>query len=170
MRTLVLSSVFALAVAGCGETSPARNVVNALRAPEIPEAAANPSLVDYHPDLQVAIDEMEHHPSGLLWHDDSVGVGNDSLNVDMTAVVHYTGWLPDGTQFDTSREGGQPFAFRVGAGEVIDAWDLGLIGMRVGGKRKLIVPPELGYGVAAYGPLPANAILVFEVELLEIRP
>lgn len=157
-----------LLLASCGETTPGGRVTQALRAPPIPEEVATPEMVDYHPDLMIAISEMKLLPSGVLWADDSVGTG-DSLDVDMTAVVHYTGWFPDGTEFDSSR-GGNPFSFRVGAGEVIDAWDVGVIGMRVGGKRKLVIPPAMGYGPDGFASIPGNAILVFEIELLEIQP
>lgn len=134
----------------------------------MPEEAVLPELVDYHPDLMITISEMKLHPSGVLWEDDVIGVG-DSLDVDMTAVVHYTGWFPNGTEFDSSR-GSNPFSFRVGAGEVIDAWDVGVIGMRIGGKRKLVVPPDMGYGADGFSIIPGNVILVFEIELLEIHP
>jgi FKBP-type peptidyl-prolyl cis-trans isomerase len=82
--------------------------------------------------------------------------------------VHYTGWLTDGTRFDSS-VGGDPFTFRLGAGEVIEGWDRGVAGMKVGGKRKLTLPPELGYGARGAPPdIPPNATLVFEVELLAV--
>ncbi len=85
-----------------------------------------------------------------------------------TVEVHYTGWLADGTRFDSS-VGGQPFSFRIGAGEVIDGWDRGVLGMKVGGKRKLTLPPELGYGAKGAPPeIPPNATLVFEIELLAV--
>ncbi len=85
-----------------------------------------------------------------------------------TVEVHYTGWLADGTKFDSS-VGGAPFSFRLGAGEVIEGWDRGVAGMRVGGKRKLSLPPELGYGAGGAPPrIPPNATLVFEVELLAV--
>jgi peptidylprolyl isomerase/FKBP-type peptidyl-prolyl cis-trans isomerase FkpA len=85
-----------------------------------------------------------------------------------TAEVHYTGWLLDGTQFDSS-VGGQPFSFRIGAGDVIEGWDRGVQGMKVGGKRKLTLPPELGYGARGAPPeIPPNATLVFEIELLAV--
>jgi FKBP-type peptidyl-prolyl cis-trans isomerase len=82
--------------------------------------------------------------------------------------VHYTGWLLDGKKFDSS-VGGEPFTFRLGAGEVIEGWDRGVAGMKVGGKRKLTLPPDLGYGAGGAPPdIPPNATLVFEVELLGV--
>ncbi len=84
--------------------------------------------------------------------------------------VHYIGWLTDGRKFDSSVDRGQPFAFQLGAGQVIKGWDRGVAGMKVGGKRKLTIPPELGYGARGFpGAIPPNATLVFEVELLGVR-
>ena len=84
--------------------------------------------------------------------------------------VHYTGWLENGTKFDSSLDRGQPFEFTLGAGQVIQGWDLGIVGMKVGEKKKLTIPPELGYGTTGTpgGPIPPNATLIFEVELLKI--
>ncbi len=83
--------------------------------------------------------------------------------------VHYTGTLTSGQKFDSSLDRGRPFAFVLGAGQVIQGWDQGVQGMRVGGKRKLTIPPELGYGARGFPPvIPANATLVFEVELLDV--
>ncbi len=85
-----------------------------------------------------------------------------------TVSVHYTGALENGTKFDSSLDRGQPFAFQLGAGMVIKGWELGVLGMKVGEKRKLIIPSSLGYGQTGIGPIPPNATLVFEVELLAI--
>jgi peptidylprolyl isomerase/FKBP-type peptidyl-prolyl cis-trans isomerase FkpA len=97
-----------------------------------------------------------------------VGTGAEA-RAGVKVEVHYTGWLLDGKQFDSSR-GGSPFTFTLGAGQVIKGWDQGVAGMKVGGKRKLTIPPELGYGLRGFpGVIPAQATLVFEVELLAVR-
>lgn len=117
-----------------------------------------------------AMDEkMEKTASGLQYVDTKVGTGA-SPKTGQTAVVHYTGWLLDGKKFDSSKDRGQPFTFAVGRGQVIKGWDEGVATMKVGGVRKLIIPPDLGYGArGAGGAIPPNATLTFEVELLEIR-
>lgn len=107
--------------------------------------------------------------SGLNYVDLVVGDGAVA-EAGKTVVVHYTGWLQDGTQFDSSKDRG-PFTFALGAGRVIAGWDEGVAGMKVGGKRRLIIPPHLGYGErgAGGGRIPPNATLTFEVELLEVK-
>jgi peptidylprolyl isomerase len=117
------------------------------------------------------VDEEDYQmtDSGLKYYDLEVGSGA-SPEQGQTAVVHYTGWLEDGTKFDSSLDRGQPFSFVVGAGRVIKGWDEGVATMKVGGKRQLVIPPELGYGERGAGTvIPPNATLIFEVELLEIR-
>jgi peptidylprolyl isomerase len=108
-------------------------------------------------------------PSGLQYEDLEAGEG-DSAAPGMLATVHYTGWLEDGTKFDSSLDSGQPFSFTLGAGDVIQGWDEGLIGMKVGGKRRLVIPSNLAYGTSGAGNvIPPNATLIFEVELLELQ-
>lgn len=108
-------------------------------------------------------------PSGLRYTDLKVGEG-DEARPGQVVEVQYTGWLTDGKQFETSRNCNQPLTFRVGAGDVLKGWDEGVLGMKVGGKRKLIVPPELGYGRQGAGTVvPPNSILVFEFELVGVR-
>lgn len=97
-----------------------------------------------------------------------VGEGAEAKGGDVVSV-HYSGTLTDGTKFDSSYDRNEPFEFTLGAGQVIEGWDKGVAGMKVGGKRKLTIPPSLGYGENAIGPIPANSILVFEVELLEVK-
>jgi FKBP-type peptidyl-prolyl cis-trans isomerase len=98
-----------------------------------------------------------------------VGEGAEAV-AGSTVLVHYTGWLTDGTKFDSSLDRGQPFSFGLGQGMVIPGWDQGVEGMKVGGKRKLTIPPDLGYGAqGAGGVIPPNATLIFEVELLEVQ-
>ena len=107
--------------------------------------------------------------SGLQYVDLVTGNGKVANPGDM-AVVHYTGWLKDGTKFDSSKDRNKPFQFSLGAGRVIKGWDEGVVGMKIGGKRKLIIPPELGYGARGAGrAIPPNATLMFEVELLDLR-
>jgi FKBP-type peptidyl-prolyl cis-trans isomerase FkpA len=103
----------------------------------------------------------------LVVQDEVVGTG-DIAQVGKTITVNYTGKLQDGTVFDTS-VGKTPYSFVLGAGTVIPGWDQGLQGMKVGGKRLLIVPAALGYGASGYGPIPPNATLIFEVELLGVQ-
>ncbi|MBI4402718.1 MAG: FKBP-type peptidyl-prolyl cis-trans isomerase [Deltaproteobacteria bacterium] len=86
-----------------------------------------------------------------------------------SVTVHYTGKLTDGVEFDSSIKHGNPFTFTLGAGQVIPGWDEGLVGMKVGGKRKLTIPPEMGYGDRAVGKIPKNSKLIFEVELLDVK-
>jgi len=107
--------------------------------------------------------------SGLQYLDFVKGSGREA-HVGETASVHYTGWLKDGTKFDSSVDRGQPFSFRLGAGQVIKGWDEGVVGMNIGSKRKLIIPPDLGYGARGAGRvIPPNATLIFDVELLDLR-
>lgn len=119
--------------------------------------------------LQPGTAAMKRTPSGLQYEDLVAGSGS-SPAAGQRVTVHYTGWLTNGTKFDSSLDSNQPFIFTIGRGEVIPGWDEGVMTMKIGGKRKLVVPPELGYGAAgAGGVIPPNATLVFEVILLDAR-
>jgi FKBP-type peptidyl-prolyl cis-trans isomerase len=104
----------------------------------------------------------------LKIEDTKEGTGQAVKSGDLI-VIHYKGTLSDGTTFDSSYDRGEPFETTIGAGQVIEGWDKGIIGLKVGGKRKLTIPPTMGYGDKAAGSIPPNATLIFEVELLEIK-
>jgi FKBP-type peptidyl-prolyl cis-trans isomerase FkpA len=142
LSSCVLGLTLTLALAGCDRA----------KAPQRAEAAA------------VAFQKI----------DTVTGTGKEAV-AGATAVVHYTGWLYEptaqaqhGAQFDSS-SGRSPFSFQLGGGQVIKGWDEGVQGMKVGGKRTLILPPSMGYGDSGSGPIPPNANLIFEVELLDLR-
>ena len=126
---------------------------------ESAEAAAEPAST---PESTVTTTD-----SGLQYVDLVEGTGAVP-RPGQTVYVHYTGTLQDGTKFDSSRDRNRPFSFRLGAGQVIRGWDEGLSTMRVGGRRQLTVPPDLGYGSRGVGPIPPNSTLIFDVELLRI--
>jgi len=129
---------------------------------------------DYKLNLQDGVaneDEISDSISmeNLKIEDLVLGTAEEAVNGKIVSV-HYTGTLEDGTKFDSSVDRNEPFDFTLGAGEVIKGWDLGVLGMKVGGKRKLTIPPELGYGESGAGDvIPPNATLIFEVELLEVK-
>lgn len=156
LRLLLALAVTAVLATGCSNEPPApTEPAVETPAPETPAAEA-PG--------QTAPDATE-----LKIEDTEVGEGPEAKDGDLV-TVHYTGWLTDGTKFDSSVDSGQPFQFTLGAGEVIEGWDQGVAGMKVGGKRKLTIPPALGYGAqGAGGVIPPNATLLFDVELLEIN-
>lgn len=131
-------------------------------------ALASAALLMLGVSLQGA-DKVVKTKSGLQYEDLKVGDGSEAKAGD-TVEVHYTGWLKDGKKFDSSVDRGQTFSFKLGAGKVIKGWDEGVAGMKVGGKRKLIIPADLGYGAAGAGnAIPPNAELTFEVELFKIK-
>ncbi|MGK7312484.1 MAG: FKBP-type peptidyl-prolyl cis-trans isomerase [Candidatus Longimicrobiales bacterium M2_2A_002] len=110
---------------------------------------------------------MERRPTGLYVRDLVEGEGARADSGDIV-TVHYTGWLPTGRKFDSSRDREAPFEVAIGYGRVIDGWDQGIVGMRVGGQRRLVIPPALGYGAQGSGPIPGSSTLVFDVELLDV--
>lgn len=133
-----------------------------------PGAAIPPDVV-FAPDLRVRLAEMERMESGLYLETLRPGEGPVARR-GQTVLVHYEGWLPDGTMFDSSRRRSRPLEIPLGLGAVIEGWDEGLVGMRVGEVRRLVIPPELAYGdQGAPGAVPPGATLVFEIELLGMR-
>ncbi|OGO50914.1 MAG: hypothetical protein A2148_02115 [Chloroflexi bacterium RBG_16_68_14] len=159
--TLILPLLFALSLglAACGDDGSSNQYDSSKDADSTaaatggePDASGQPTAPD----------------SGLQIIDLQVGDGA-TAEAGRTISVHYTGWLEDGTKFDSSLDRGQPFEFVLGVGDVIEGWDRGVEGMKVGGKRRLVIPPELAYGEAGRGSIPPNATLTFEVELLDVR-
>ena len=125
--------------------------------------------LEYAPALEIDFSRMTRDASGLYYQDLEVGDGLEARRGEKV-TVHFSGWLPDGSLFDSSREAGTPVSFTIGEREVIRGWEEGVQGMRVGGRRKLVVPPRLGYGSQPRGDrIPGNATLVFVVELLEVE-
>ena len=120
----------------------------------------------------IAQSKMTTKPSGLKYADLSVGKGQEAKAGD-TVKVDYTGWLYQkgarGAKFDSSKDRDKPFIFTIGEGKVIKGWEEGVKGMKVGGKRELIIPPSIGYGARGFGPIPPNATLNFEIELLGVK-
>lgn len=157
MSGLVAATVVALVMAGCADDAP--------DAPGLPEG--HRVAERYAGELNVELEEMERRPTGLYVQDVVVGEGARADSGDIV-IVHYTGWLPQGRQFDSSRDGGEPLEVAIGYGRVIDGWDHGIVGMRVGGQRRLVIPPSLAYGEDGVGPIPGNSTLVFDVELLDV--
>lgn len=157
-RFLAGTTAFVMALAGCGASaqgSPAQ-----APAPAVPHTASN---------LSATVTELQKI-------DVKQGTGSEA-SAGKPVLVHYTGWLYDsaapegkGTKFDSSRDRGVPFGFFLGSGKVIKGWDQGVVGMKIGGQRRLVIPPQLGYGErGAGGVIPPNATLIFDVELVDVK-
>ncbi|HRC62731.1 MAG TPA: FKBP-type peptidyl-prolyl cis-trans isomerase [Dehalococcoidia bacterium] len=133
------------------------------------EASSVASSDGNAPGIPVLTGQVQRTASGLGYIDEKVGDGA-APQKGQQVTVHYTGWLTSGKKFDSSRDRGQPFVFPIGAGRVIAGWDEGVATMKVGGKRRLIIPANLGYGARGAPPsIPANAVLIFDVELLGVQ-
>ncbi|MCZ6915461.1 MAG: FKBP-type peptidyl-prolyl cis-trans isomerase [Gemmatimonadetes bacterium] len=132
------------------------------------DVLTDPTNDDFAAELNVDLTAMTRTSSGLYLQDLVTGSGDEATSGALVSV-HYEGWLRDGTKFDSSRDRAQPFEFTLGARQVIVGWDEGVAGMRVGGMRKLVIPPALGYGPAGTGPIPGSAWLVFDIELLDVN-
>ncbi|MDQ3014704.1 MAG: FKBP-type peptidyl-prolyl cis-trans isomerase [bacterium] len=128
------------------------------------------ALSSSKPPTSTTMDQQPQNTAGasLQKTDEKVGTGAEAVN-GKTVSVHYTGTFANGQKFDSSRDRGEPISFVLGAGNVIAGWDQGLLGMKVGGKRKLVIPPNLGYGPNDYGPIPGNSTLYFDVELVDVK-
>lgn len=127
-----------------------------------PQATPTPIAIPTLKNTMITMD------NGLKIQDLKVGTGSEA-KTGYAVSVNYLGTLENGTKFDSSYDRGEPFQFLLGAGEVIKGWDIGVAGMKVGGKRKLVIPASLAYGERGIGPIPPNAILVFEVELIAVQ-
>ena len=151
-----IGGIVVLVMAGCGgeDTGPGEN--------EEPMPVTSAAAPD------VDLSAMTLTASGLSLLDMEVGEGEEAVS-GQNVTVHYTGWLLEGEKFDSSVDRGETFQFPLGAGRVIAGWDEGVAGMRVGGKRRLVIPPELAYGAAGRSGIPPNSTLLFDVELFGVR-
>jgi FKBP-type peptidyl-prolyl cis-trans isomerase len=152
---LAVLSLSVLSLAGCGSDQPT--------AP-----AATIETTTFAPALGVNLANSTKTTSGLYYRDIVIGTGA-AVAPGQTLAMHYTGWLTNGTQFDTNGPNDVPFPFVLGTGNVIAGWHLGIAGMRVGGQRQLIIPPSLGYGAQGAGTIPGNSILVFNVTVVSAK-
>lgn len=164
LRSLRLARLVALlllplaaSVSACGDTP-----VSAQLPPE-----ARIDTTTFATSLGINLGDFTVLPSGVYYRDLLVGTSDSTASAGDAILVHYIGWLPNGTVFDRSSPDAAPFAFRLGAGSVIRGWDEGIAGMKVGGRRMLIIPPSLGYGYVRTGRIPANSVLVFRVDLYQ---
>ena len=153
----------AVATASCGGSAPAGTARPA--APPAPKVV--PVASTYAPELRVDLGAMTTTSTGLKYRDLTPGDG-DLVKAGNTVTLHYSGYLPNGNSFDKNQEPDQPLEFKLGQRRTITGWEEGLIGMRVGSRRQLIVPPSLGYGAAGNGKVPPDATLIFVVDLLRV--
>jgi FKBP-type peptidyl-prolyl cis-trans isomerase FkpA len=128
----------------------------------------DPREVTFAPELGIDLSTMTRTSSGLYYQDVEVGTGAEATTGKVVGA-YYRGWLPNGTLFDQRQPPAEPFRFQLGVGMVIQGWDEGVTGMNVGGVRKLVIPPSLGYGNPPIGIIPGNSVLVFQVNLVEVE-
>lgn len=152
-RLTAIACVAAALAPGCGSDSLA--------------PPTDPQDVIFADELGVDLDAMTRTSTGLYYEDIEVGEA-DEATVGSEVDVLYSGWLADGTLFDSRTSASNPFSFTLGIGQVIAGWDEGVNGMREGGIRLLVIPPQLGYGYSSNGPIPGNSVLVFRVQLLAV--
>jgi FKBP-type peptidyl-prolyl cis-trans isomerase FkpA len=152
MRRFLFVASAAVLLAGCGSSTDSNRFLD-------------PEQIRYYPGLDIDLARMTKTESGLYYEDLVVGTGAGIASGDLIRV-HYDGWLPDGTRFDSSRARGTPLEYTHGIGQVIAGWDELLADMLVGGRRKAVIPPHLAYGAQRRGAIPPNTTLVFDVELV----
>jgi FKBP-type peptidyl-prolyl cis-trans isomerase len=135
-----------------------------------PPPAAEPDLsaIAFAPALGIEVAAMSRTPRGARYRDLTSGTG-EPVGAGKLVAIHYAGSLPDGTPFEANGPSDPPFEFRLGAGEVVPGFDEAVTGMKVGGKRQVVIPPALGYGAQGNGPIPPNAVLVFTIELVSAQ-
>ena len=153
MRVSFLAILCCAIAAACGDSSPT--------AVPIEQTAFDASL-------GVNLAQSTKLPSGMYYRDITVGTGT-TLAAGQAVTVHYVGAFANGQVFDSNQAPSAPFPFTLGAGRVIPGWDRGLVGMKVGGRRQLVIPPELAYGPNDYGPIPGNSVLVFTVDAVSAQ-
>jgi FKBP-type peptidyl-prolyl cis-trans isomerase FkpA len=167
------AAILAVIVAACsggdqGASGGAGGESGGLPAADSARTGSTEVAIQYAPELGVDLSAMAQLPSGLYMKDLQVGDGDIVISGKKVAVK-YTGWLPNGAQFDSNREGDSTLPFVVGAGDVIAGWEEGILGMRPGGRRLLVIPPTLAYGDRGYpGVIPPNTTLVFDISVVSV--
>ncbi len=169
-RRYLLAAATAIALAACGEKpkvdAPADAATPPAPAVNAVAAAADPATTTFAPSLDIDLSKFTKTANGLYYRDLVTGSGTRA-DSGKALSVHYTGYLPDGTMFETSTTAA-PIGFTLGIGQVVQGWDQGIPGMKVGGKRQLVIPSALGYGDAGSGKIPGGAVMIFTVELMSV--
>lgn len=168
--SVLIGTALLIALAGCTKNQPdGTQQAQQAQGDAQAQAMKQSQMQNTQPGNLTAVVTPPGGGGDLKKEDPVVGTGEEAKS-GKKVTVHYTGWLTDGKEFDSSKKSGKPFEFQIGAGQVIQGWEQGVVGMKVGGKRKLTIPPQLGYGErGAGGVIPPNATLVFEIELLKVE-